>query len=651
MVEWAPFPLNGSETLSPPVAISSARGAVLFGAALLGACINLGAPRRAPRGDAAVDASDDRADVPDAATTADAITEVGADVPDVSDGRSVMDVPVDVAPDRASPDVFDAPEASIDGTVPERCTAAPRPLLPLAGTRLRSAMVTLGVASVGDGDGVEFAFGRDPAFTSPTTVTAASTSAGEVTITASTPASGVWFWRARQRCGSARGPWSPPWSFWTSGAGASVSPIGWIPDLDGDGFADLVLGAPHLDAASTTTPSVRVYLGASGVTVFGASGSMNVAGTEDSFGAFVAVVPDLNGDGRAELAVSACGRATALCAPRVYVYSLAAGASSFALVRAYSVSDPATRFGAEIAGVGDLDGDGYGDLLVAAPGTFPTPVGALYVVRGGATLPSVLDAPRLAPTTAPPAPTRFGWNVTGPGDVNGDGLADAVVTSFQRAWLYPGRRGSDGPFDAPVLVGHTAVAEGTYGFNASAAGDFNGDGLADFALARPGAFDGATANVGDVGFYYGARPFLSGTPPDPSLLGTRPGGLFGEALAGGGNVYGTTHDDLLVGAPGANDGAGETYLIAGGMTPLVALRVRAVSLPMGTGLYGRAVSIAGDHDGDGVDDFIVSAGSGAGASATSALLAWRGQSLATFAPWNSFVASGTPDFGFSLAAR
>ncbi len=635
-------------------------------------CVPLSAPVDAPSDtldDVASDtASDADIDAPDAADGAgfDAFEEGdvddavdAGDVLDESDALDASDVfdgsidALDAAIDR--PDVFDATDVSdarpttdalVDGGA-TRCVAVPRQLSPIAATRFGGGQVTLVWRNLSMATVTEVQVARDPAFTSLVAMTTGA-GAGDARAMLGGLTRGVYFWRVRSTCsgdGSAS-DWSPGWSFWLSGTGRSVGSIGWLRDLNGDGRSDLVVGTPRTPSTYAGGRLVEVYFGASGTTPFGGAPGLSLGGSVDGFGAQAAIVPDMNGDGRAELAVSGCKRG-GVCSPQVTIYTLAPSSRTFSVLASIGIGGTSQRFGADLAGLGDVDGDGYGDLMIAAPGEHPTPVGQVYVVRGGATptIDMTLGPPVVADT---PAVARFGWSVAGVGDVTADGVPDALVTSFERAWIYPGRASAGALFGAPMQMRLTATEEGTFGYVAAPAGDTNSDGVADFALARPGAMSG----LGDVATYLGAPDFSAGRVPDTLTLGLRSGGRFGQSLAGGGNFAGGLDDDLIVGAPNANGGRGEVYALIDrrpiGASTLQIL-MGAVPLPN----FGRSASIIGDFDGDGIDEFAFGAGQDAAMATTfsSGVYTWRGSVTVVPVPTGGNTVTGTSDYGYSLGER
>jgi hypothetical protein len=209
-----------------------------------------------------------------------------------------------------------------------------------------------------------------------------------------------------------------------------------VPDYDGDGIADVAFGTPAAGAGS-----VAVFFG-SPEFPFGHTTTLN--GGPD-FGRAVACVGDTNGDGFVELAVtSGAGNGTVT----IY-YGSASGPVPGPTLRAGPVT---AGFGTTMAGAGDVDGDGYGDVIVGG-------LEAAQVFKGGArglsTDPSFSLTPPLGDATS----------VQGPGDVNADGLPDVMVGNV--VFL-----GAGGKF----VLGTGVILGSISGF----AGDENADGFVDF---------------------------------------------------------------------------------------------------------------------------------------------------------------------------
>jgi len=350
-------------------------------------------------------------------------------------------------------------------------------------------------------------------------------------------------------------------------------------DLNGDGFADLVLPAPgHAEEAG----AVYVYFGRAdflGNPPAAPDATFTAPLMGQDFGCAVAVA-DVNGDGQPDLVVGAKYGGPGAA----YVFFGGpgfAGKSSSQADVTLSGSSTDAHFGATIV-VADVTGDGAPDVIVAAPYTSNPGIenGVVYVFKGGASIASLAsdDASVIALTGA--ADQDFFGASMAAGDVSGDGLADVVVGADQ---LGSGGAGAVFVFvGGPGLVSQPAgsgpsvfVFTGTGSFDhfgdAVAIGDFDADGSRDLAVGAPLADDGSTdtADSGAVYVFFGGAGF-TGRPAAAADRAIRVGGntadQFGFSLASG-DVTGNATADLIAAAPGydaAFGDEGKLYSLAGG---------------------------------------------------------------------------------------
>ncbi len=156
----------------------------------------------------------------------------------------------------------------------------------------------------------------------------------------------------------------------------------------------------------------------------------------------------------------------------------------------------------------------------------------------------------------------------------------------------------------PLLVLETSESTG-FGTGANANGDYNADGYSDLIYGEPGANN----DSGAVHIHYGSVNGY-GTIPDLTLTGAHEGARFGASLAMVGDADGNGYDDILVGAPGQNNDTGNTtgavLLYSGFATGLNSNPVWIESGDTIDGLFGANVAAAGDVNGDGYQDLIVS---------------------------------------------
>ena len=239
--------------------------------------------------------------------------------------------------------------------------------------------------------------------------------------------------------GSAAGPAALPDVTWDSPSGQANAAfglaVGTAGDVDGDGYADVVVAAPLFDGAGADEGRAYVYLGSAagpGTTpdeVVGAASSIAQANAQ--FGLAVGSAGDMNGDGYADLAVGAPLRDVPP-ADGGAVYLFLGSSTGLDPTAPIQLDDPVAQgnafFGQSVAAAGDLDGDGFGELLVGAPGQSATMAseGNAFVLAGSATDPGGTSMARLLD---PPGElsAEYGTSVAGAGDVDGDGVPDLIV--------------------------------------------------------------------------------------------------------------------------------------------------------------------------------------------------------------------------------
>jgi len=191
-------------------------------------------------------------------------------------------------------------------------------------------------------------------------------------------------------------------------------------DANGDGYDDMIVGVPGDDSNGVWTGGMRVYSGADGSLLFGIVGDREY----DQLGNNVSGAGDVNNDGLGDVIVSIPGydgNATNSGAARIYS---GAGISLGMLQNPHA----GFNFPYEVSGAGDVDNDGYDDLLAGMPtdSTNGTRAGAMFVFSGS-------DRSLLYSMYGDAQYVDFGHSVAGAGDVDGDGFPDVIGSSIYDA--------------------------------------------------------------------------------------------------------------------------------------------------------------------------------------------------------------------------
>lgn len=248
-------------------------------------------------------------------------------------------------------------------------------------------------------------------------------------------------------------------------------------------------------------------------------------------------------------------------------------------------------FGTSVASAGDVNGDGYDDVIISGAGD-------AYLYLGSASGLALSPAWRASPA----------GTVAGAGDVNGDGYADVVVGGSEVASIYLGS--ASGLATSPAWSAAGDLAPPGFGLSVDGAGDVNGDGYDDVLVGASPAWPGGSSP--GKAFLYLGSPFGPSSSPDWTSSGDQWDGAFGFSVAPAGDVNGDGFDDVLVGEPGFDypepidrPNAGKALLYLGASAGLSLTAAWETQLVNRFAFLGSSVSTAGDVNQDGFADIIV----------------------------------------------
>ncbi len=396
--------------------------------------------------------------------------------------------------------------------------------------------------------------------------------------------------------------------------GVAVGPAG---DVNGDGFADVIVGAPYYENTAWNEGMASVYLGSpSGLKSSGWSVTGKQSGA--GFGFVVAGVGDVNGDGYSDVAVTAnkydAGQSDE---GRVLVFH--GGAAGLRTTASWSgEGDQASAcYGCAVGAAGDVNGDGYGDLVVGVPfydGATYTNEGRVLLYHGSH---SGLATGAAWSRTGGQAGMGYGNAVGTAGDVNGDGYADVVIgadlydngvyTDAGRAFVHHGSISGLGA--SPAWMTDVKQVGAALGHAVATAGDVNRDGYSDVIVGIELYDSDGWIDRGRAVVYNGSATGLGGTPWTVDGQGSND--HRGTAVAGAGDVNGDGYSDVLVGEPGddytAMTDRGRVFAYYGSSEGLSTNEDWSLTGTQENEFLGEALASAGDVDGDGYADVVVGA--------------------------------------------
>mgnify|MGYP001420663215 CR=1 FL=1 len=411
---------------------------------------------------------------------------------------------------------------------------------------------------------------------------------------------------------SASANWTAESNQTTAWFGYSVSTAG---DVNGDGYSDVIVGAILFDNGETDEGGTFVYHGSASGLSASANWTAECNQAVASFGFSVSTAGDVNGDGYSDVIVGAVSYdSIEIDEGRVFVYNGSASGLSASANWTAESDQTGAQFGYSVSTAGDVNGDGFSDVITGA-GLYDngqSDEGRAFVYHGSASGPSVFANKTLERNQAN---ASFGCSLSTAGDVNGDGYSDVIVgalfydngqTSEGRVFVYHGS--ANGLSGSPNWTAESNQAFAYFGNSVSTAGDVNGDGYSDVIIGAE-AYDNGQTDEGRVYVYHGSASGLSSSPnwTEESNQG---GAFFAISVSTAGDVNGDGYSDVIVGSLNFTSGfahEGKAFVYHGSSSGLSNSANWSALGNQAQSNFGYSVSTAGDVNGDGYSDVIVGA--------------------------------------------
>ncbi len=346
----------------------------------------------------------------------------------------------------------------------------------------------------------------------------------------------------------------------------------------------------------------------------------------ENLGSAVSTAGDINGDGFADVLVGA-QKSTLHQYREGVAFLFFNNHGSLSILPDWKIGggQQGSLFGCTLSDLGDVNQDGYDDLIIGACDynlieegvVVKSKVGAAFVYYGS----KYFTAKTSADWTllGDQVDGKLGSSVNTAGDINKDGFADVIIgepfydenedTNIGKAYIFFGS--ASGLNTSPGWTATGNAKSELFGSAVANAGDVNGDGRQDIIVGAPRPGSSTSLQIGYAYAFYNSSSGLS-TTPSWSVTNGQTGAWFGATVTGVGDINKDGFDDVLIGAPytkqlinGAPEAVGCAYLYLGSKNGLTSAPAWTYCSDQAGGKFGASVDSVGDMNQDGFPDFLV----------------------------------------------
>ncbi|MBS1516868.1 MAG: FG-GAP repeat protein [Bacteroidetes bacterium] len=408
---------------------------------------------------------------------------------------------------------------------------------------------------------------------------------------------------------------------WTAEINQASANFGWsvatAGDVNGDGYSDVIVGAPNYDNGQTDEGGVFVYYGSITGLSLSPSWTKEINQASANFGWSVATAGDVNGDGNSDVIIGAPNYDSVQSNEgRAYIYLGSLSGLQSGYIWKFEVDQVDAKFGYSVACAGDIDNDGYSDVIIGSPfyDNGQTDEGRVYSFNGSSTGLNLVTADWTYESNQTSA--QLGFSVATAGDVNGDGASDVIIGANlydNGATINAGRVYVFNSFhgalpSTPNTTKNGSRTDENFGWSVSTAGDVNGDGYSDIIIGSPFYYGGQT-DEGKCFVYPGSSSGIAATAIW-SAESDHTGGQFGISVSTAGDMNGDGYADIIAGGNYLDNGQtdeGRALVYLGYSGGIRTNSEVIYESNQASSQFGYSVATAGDINGDGFSDVICGA--------------------------------------------